>query len=366
VNSFSRCLILLGSTLLVSHPCAQQNSDPRVQDFNRAYAEYQSLAEAGNFRDALPNATQALILGEEIFGEKHENTATLTFNLGDALLRTRHGEDARRVLKIALARYEAIFGQDSEELIPVLISLGKASLGSSIANSETKFRRALQLIEKYDGKETDRYAWACIEVGDLLLRDGQPRDGKVYLDEAYGIFESIHGANHPSVGIASFMLGKYWLLKGSHEEARDYFLRALNSFEDPNAPSSQIEMSTHAFLVDIYENLDQSDEATQHCLAIGRMSPVEPDQDYQPLFRMPPEYPTAARRSGHQGYIDLEFTVDENGFVRDPVVLGSGDRWFKKAAFEAVEKWRYAPRFVDNKAVATEGVTTRLTFRFVD
>jgi TonB family protein len=337
-----------------------------MQEFSRAYAEYQSLAEAGNFLEAGPNARKALILGEEIFGEKHENTAALTYNFGNALLQSGYKEVATRVLKIALERYEAVYGKDSEELIPVLMDLGKASVDSPRASSAAKFRRALQLIAKFDGKETDRYAWACIDAADTLLIGSQPRDGKAYLEDAYRIFESAHGVNHPSTGLASFFLGKYWLGVGNREKARDYFLQALNTFEDPDVPSSQIEMSTHAFLVNVYENMNQSDKATEHCLAIGRMSPVEPDQDYQPLFRVKPEYPMSAQWSGREGHIDLEFTVDENGFVRDPVVRGSGGSRFKNVAFEAVDKWRYAPRFVDNKPVATEGVQVRLTFKFDD
>jgi TonB family protein len=359
-------LVLLGSTLICGHPAAQQKDDPSVQEFNRAYAEYQSLAEAGNFLDALPNAKKALILGEEIYGEKHENTAALTYNFGDALLRSGYREDAKRALKIALERYEAVYGEDSEELIPVLMDLGKASVDSPRTSTLAKFRRALRLIAKFDGKETDRYAWACIDASDTLLLGSRPRDGKAYLEDAYRIFESAHGENHPSTGIASFFLGKYWLGIDKYEKARDYFLQALNSFEDPNAPSSHIEMSTHAFLVNVYENLNQSDEATPHCLAIGRMSPVEPDQDYQPLFRTTPEYPSGARMRGREGYVDLDYRVDEYGFVRDPTVIKSTGGSFESAALAAVEKWRYAPRFSDNEPVATEGVRTRLTFRFSD
>ena len=366
MNKFSRCLVLLGSTLICSHPAAQQKDDPSVQEFNRAYAEYQSLAEAGNFLDALPNAKKALILGEEIFGEKHETTAALTYNFGDALLRSRYRDDAKRVLTIALKRYEAIYGKDSEELIPVLMDLGKASLHSPRASSAAKFRRALQLIAESDGKETDRYAWACIEAGNTILLDSEPRRGKAYLEDAYRIFDSIHGANHPFTGFASFLLGKYWMARNSHQKARDYFLQALNTFEDPDAPSSEIEMSTHAFLVSVYENLDQSEKATQHCLAIGRMSPVDPDQDYQPLFRIKPKYPMTAQAQWREGYVDLEFTVDEYGFVRDPTVIKSQGSDFERAALASVEKWRYAPRFSDNEPVATEGVRTRFTFRGSD
>ena len=62
----------------------------------------------------------------------------------------------------------------------------------------------------------------------------------------------------------------------------------------------------------------------------------------------------------------MRYTVDENGFVRDPAVVDSVGSYFDNAAIEAIEKWRYAPRFVENQAVATEGVEVRLTFNFSD
>ena len=366
MNNSLKCLIVVGSLLLCAHPFAQQNEHPRVQEFQRVYADYQSLAEAGDFQDALPKAKKALELGEEIFGENHKNTAAVTYNFGSLLLVSGYRDDAKRVLTIALKRYEAIYGKDSEELIPVLMDLGKASLHSPRASSAAKFRRALQLIAESDGKETDRYAWACIEAGDTILLDSKPRGGKGYLEDAYRIFESAHGANHPSTGVASFFLGKYWMGAHDYPKARDYFLQALGTFEDPDAPSREIEMLTHAYLVSVYENLDESDKATQHCLSIGRMSPVEPDQDYRPLFRIKPNYPNSALWARREGYIDLEFTVDEFGFVRNPTVVKSKGGGFESAALAAVEKWRYAPRFSDNEPVATEGVRTRLTFKFSD
>ena len=120
-----------------------------------------------------------------------------------------------------------------------------------------------------------------------------------------------------------------------------------------------------------------------HCLAVGRESPARPDQDYVPLFRMAPVYPTMMLAQGIEGHVDFEFTIDENGFVRDAVVVGEvadgrpdlvrarvgtsqEDRSFQNAARAAVERFRYAPRFVDGEAVAVDGVKTRISFRIED
>ena len=89
--------------------------------------------------------------------------------------------------------------------------------------------------------------------------------------------------------------------------------------------------------------------------------------------------------SGVEGYVDFEFTIDKNGFVRDPEVIaiassgrasksigGSSfdsrpeDRSFESAALKALERFRYAPRFVDGNAIEVDGVKTRITFEIQD
>jgi TonB family protein len=130
---------------------------------------------------------------------------------------------------------------------------------------------------------------------------------------------------------------------------------------------NQFELTTHAFLVQAYENLDKSELATGHCLAIGRMTPTSEIQDYQPLVKISPQYPTAAHQAGREGYVTVEYEVDDFGFVRNPKVVDKkGPRSLAYAAIKAAEKFRYAPRFEDGKAVATEGVQNRFTFQLVD
>ena len=115
----------------------------------------------------------------------------------------------------------------------------------------------------------------------------------------------------------------------------------------------------------IYQELGEPEKGTAHCLAIGRMTPYDENQDYLPLYRRAPRYPTSALQRGKEGFADVLFTVDSQGIVQDPEVFAhEGDAAFKKAALDAVKAFRYAPRFVDGEAVDTPGVKTRITFRF--
>lgn len=60
--------------------------------------------------------------------------------------------------------------------------------------------------------------------------------------------------------------------------------------------------------------------------------------------RVPPSYPTSARRQGAEGTTRLSFTVTTSGKVSSPqVTASSGHRSLDSAALKAVKKWRFSP-----------------------
>jgi protein TonB len=80
------------------------------------------------------------------------------------------------------------------------------------------------------------------------------------------------------------------------------------------------------------------------------------------IRRVVPDYPSAAKRDGIQGSVDLEVTVSSGGVVEDvSVVRAIPPDMFEKSAVAAVRKWKYDPRFVDG--LPTEArVTVHLDF----
>ena len=67
--------------------------------------------------------------------------------------------------------------------------------------------------------------------------------------------------------------------------------------------------------------------------------------DQQPVARMriPPQYPFEMKRAGITGEVLLEFIIDVNGEVKNPVVIKSTQREFENAALQAVVKWKFTP-----------------------
>jgi TonB family protein len=61
-----------------------------------------------------------------------------------------------------------------------------------------------------------------------------------------------------------------------------------------------------------------------------------------PLKARPPNYPWQARRKGIEGFVKLEFSVDEEGRVKDVEILDAmPEGVFEKAASRAISRWTF-------------------------
>ena len=125
--------------------------------------------------------------------------------------------------------------------------------------------------------------------------------------------------------------------------------------------------STHAFLVQVYENMDMSEESTKHCRAIAVERSMDFDAHIDPLYRKPPTFPLLKSKDINNlkreaVKVLLEFDVDENGITRNVKVLSSDNEKFDKNSIEAATKFRYAPSVKNGQIVETNGVRTQIEY----
>lgn len=100
-------------------------------------------------------------------------------------------------------------------------------------------------------------------------------------------------------------------------------------------------------------------------LSIG--SGFNPDRDAQPLVRIPPQFPERCQgRAGGRETVVLQFDVTPEGQTTNIQVVDSSNRCFDRAASRSVERWKYQPKIVDNKAEWRRGVVTQITFVLED
>ena len=81
------------------------------------------------------------------------------------------------------------------------------------------------------------------------------------------------------------------------------------------------------------------------------------------ITRDKPVYPRLAQQEYREGWVLIDFAIDQNGRVQNSVVLDSvGGHVFELAAVKSVGRWQYRPAQSDGKAVLQGRNTTYVTF----
>jgi len=88
--------------------------------------------------------------------------------------------------------------------------------------------------------------------------------------------------------------------------------------------------------------------------------------DVIPIVRTPPQWPREALINGTSGWVRIEFTILEDGTVKDPRVLESQPpRLFDRNAVRAILRWKFKPRIVDGQPVQRQAEQT-IEFKIED
>ena len=328
-------------------------------DFNVAYESYRAAVAERRHAEAAEHAARAKQLGEARFPDDTRRIAMLVYNHGFALSQTNRRAEAYEVLKLALERLRRAFGKDSKEVMHVEVALASAALPTK---ARSHLKKAVKIARLRGDEDSEFIANANLMVG-MRLRG---RQGAKLLEEAAAAFERIDNAD--GLALANLWIGKIRMARG-WGDAVDNFEVALAHAPrvepQPNQPS--IALLAHVALVEAFERQGRRDAATVHCLAIGRSVPWAGKANYEPLYRALPVYPTSEWKRGREGWVNMEFTVDENGIVRDAEVVESeGAPGFEVSALEALRGFRYAPRLVDGNAVAVTGLRSLMKFEISD
>jgi len=84
----------------------------------------------------------------------------------------------------------------------------------------------------------------------------------------------------------------------------------------------------------------------------AQSGPQQADSDVVPIVRIEPRYPREALLRGLEGWVQVEFTIDEDGRVSDAVVVAAEPkRIFDRSAVQAILRWKFKPRIVDGRPV---------------
>ena len=87
------------------------------------------------------------------------------------------------------------------------------------------------------------------------------------------------------------------------------------------------------------------------------------DGDTLAIVRVLPRYPSRALSRGIEGWVLMEFAIDEVGLAVNPVVIESEPPGvFDRAALSAVKRWKYRPMIEDGRPRMRPGVRQLISF----
>jgi protein TonB len=89
------------------------------------------------------------------------------------------------------------------------------------------------------------------------------------------------------------------------------------------------------------------------------------DRVPEAILQPSPQFPFAMRREANTGTVMVEFIVDVNGVVLDPMVRDSTHHGFDEAALAGVSRWKFKPGFKAGRKVNTR-MRVPIIFKYTD
>ena len=329
-----------------------QANDNLQEEFNQAYRDYQQAVKSPSQKETLKLAKLSYELGTALYGPNDQNTLNLALNYAQAM-NTDMGKEKLAVYEQVLNTAEVLYGNKSVELIDPLLFLANAKLE---VNKKSKIAPLLtKAIEIAQHNEDDLLESVVnFEAAKMLFNHRvNYRKAKRYLTRT----DEINEASLPKESIhrleVDMWMASYELGRGKRTAGIDRLIGVVDIFNENVDFEHPIELYAHSRLVAEYEKVGNREAATKHCIAIAKMRPWQNDIEQTPLYRKEPTYPRHAASFGKEGSVQLGFTVTPAGFVEDIKILNPDEsQMFHKASIKALRSWRYAPKFVDGKAVA--------------
>ncbi|WGL15861.1 TonB family protein [Microbulbifer bruguierae] len=366
VRPRSGCFAILAAlSLSLGSLCSQV----QAADLATLFQAYQAAMAEGDASAVKEKAAAVYEYAQQNLPQDSKSRAAAELNFGKALFASKDYQRAEQVLEEALNTYQQAYGEKAQELVDPYLELAKAVAGNqraSWAHQRTYkkyIRKALRIVADTQGKDSLLYAIVSLEAGRVSLDLAKAPEARGYLEDAHAAFSGPHSKYQLQRFYANFYLGKYHMAKKQHSSAREYLEAALEIADQKGVPDGTLEMTTRAFLVDIYDSLGEEEKSIAQCRTIGSMVPFDMDQEPKPLFRRMPEYPEAALNNGQEGFAVVNFTISDSGIPRDiKAIETEGSKSFGFAAEEYVKRLRYAPRFEGGEPVDTPDRKVKVKF----
>jgi len=334
--------------MLVAVSCFSDSTrNDNIKKFNAAQICFKDASLHGTKR--ITCAQDSLDAGLLIFDDSSKNIILLTHSLAMAYpkLSTKRYD----LLKHALKLFEKLHGNESIELIDLLMDLANEEHGNRYINK--RYTRASGIFSSEVGKQSLDYAFFCLQISEEAVRylntKGRLRTSSKYAQLASEIFMEQSGRSSDGYGKANLRLAKNQMAIKKYRKAIPYLKNALDN--------PTVSKFARGFLVTVYEQLNESVLAASYRIPVDLAPSENKNTLYQAIFQ---NWPGSI---GGTGWAKVEYTITKLGVTADLKVIDGSHRSAKRSLLNVVSEWRFIPAYVEGKAVDTTGVVAKYRWK---
>lgn len=318
-------------------------------DYPNAIGAYENVLQQPNLPLGLERATM-FTLSQLYFQEKQYQQSLGILNRWFSI-----SDDPGPEPYILQAQIHYQLAQYSEGIEPVMTAI-QMSMAQGTQPQENWYR----LLNEFS-YELENYSDA-ISVLETMIRMWPEREYYIQLSAMYGRV----GDQRRQLELYEIAYAMGWLTtSGELVQLSHLLLRA----DQPEKAVRVLQKGLGTGIVESTDgNLGSLEEAQRLMeeVELGSTGDFPSDSEYQPIIRVAPIYPALAASAGLEGYVIVEFTVTQQGTIKDVSVIESSSSVFEGAAMDSAEKFKYRPRVIEGQPVETHNVRNTITFELGD
>lgn len=248
----------------------------QIQQANQEYEQARLLLEQGLFADALPRATQALILRETTLGPNHEDVAAGLTLLGLIHHQRTEFTQAKPLLERALAIRLSNLGAADPKVGESLTNLARVLYAEGdFAQASPLLERSLEVRERALGSTHPDVAVTLMHLGIVQRAMGNLAGAGANADRAIAILRTTHPPRQADLAMALSVKGNILGRSGNFEGARHFLEESLHLREQvlrPNHPHTARSLTQLGMLEEKIGNYNNALPLLERALAINEKS----------------------------------------------------------------------------------------------
>jgi TonB family protein len=242
---------------------------------------------------------------------------------------------------------------------PVLVEVWREGAKiSQEAPHNSHYNKAVSLAEKIWGPNDARTIEVLLDLAHALRR---PAGYTWTLSKVRSARERAvaGGASNAQLAEIDLVIAKLHAEVGKKGAAREAYVALVDRLEQQADPAQNaILEAAYAQLEHFYAEAGDVEAATDIRKRRARQ-PRSDSEQLVPIMRTMPAYPRDALQRSIQGVVDMHLEIRPDGTVAEAKVIRSEPPGvFDKAALTAIRKWKFQPKIVDGKPVASKGKQT--------